>query len=195
VRGYRAGQGISTGARRAILHLVLEGRISTYDLRPNGRRIILDQVEAGGVDGFLTVAGLRGHFSEAAVDSQVVPIDSGQLERMIEAEPQVAVRLMWMMTRRLQRREDQVQDMVIRDPGQRLAARLLALADGAGLEPGGHAVIPRVSHEKLADMLGLRRETVTQHLSRLRSRGAVRVERDTFELDVELLESIRDRDD
>jgi hypothetical protein len=52
--------------------------------------------------------------------------------------------------------------MTLRDPCHRLPDQLLALAEPVGygrVRPG-----PRLSHETLADMVGLRRETVTLSL-------------------------------
>ena len=67
--------------------------------------------------------------------------------------------------------------MMIRDPTQRLARQLSALASAIG-EPAGDqsVVIPRsVTHQQLADMLGIRRETVTLHLHRLAKLGAINI--------------------
>jgi CRP-like cAMP-binding protein len=174
------------------LHLVLSGRLCLFDLTPDGRRLILDYVEPGGLDGYLAVAGLRGHFTEALAPTEVVSIGRTALDQMLLAEPRLALNLLWSMSRRLQRRQDQVERMCLRDPTQRLAAQLLALAEAVGERREGWWHIPRLSHEGLADMLGLRRETVTLHLARLRRMGAVRVEGDRFRLKADALATIRD---
>ncbi|HEY7201240.1 MAG TPA: helix-turn-helix domain-containing protein, partial [Candidatus Dormibacteraeota bacterium] len=73
----------------------------------------------------------------------------------------------------------------------RIAAQLLALSDMNG-DGRREAASPRLSHEAIADLLGLRRETVTLHLARLRRMGALRVEDHRFRLNVGLLEAVRD---
>ncbi|HYW25136.1 MAG TPA: Crp/Fnr family transcriptional regulator [Terriglobales bacterium] len=192
VREYAAGETVAEPSRRRpALHLLLSGRLRVFEVSGTGRRIVLDYIEPGGIDGLLTMAGLRGHFTEAVLPSEVVTITRPAFDDMIAAEPRLAVNLLWIMSRRLRRREDQVTRLMLRDPGQRIAAQLLALsdrADGQQVE----AWSPRLSHEALADLLGLRRETVTLHLARLRRMGALRVEERRFHLDVRLLEAIRD---
>jgi CRP/FNR family transcriptional regulator len=179
---------------RSALHLMLSGRCQVSDVTSDGRRIILDYVQPGGMDGFLALAGLRGHFIEAVTPSDVVTIDRRTLDDMLQAEPRLAANLLWPMTRHLRRREDHVRRLIMRDPSQRLAAQLIELADLLGEPARSPATCPRMSHEALADLLGLRRETVTLHLARLRGLGAMRVERDRFTLNLDLLAAVRDGD-
>jgi CRP/FNR family transcriptional regulator len=195
LREYGAGEIVTEPSlRRAGLSIVLSGRLQVFDVTSGGRRVILDYVEPGGVDGFLAVSGLQSHFTQALVPSDVVGVGRDVLERMLLAEPRLAVNLLWFMSRRLRRREDQVTRMTLRDPSQRLAAQLLSLAeaeDDAG-PAAAEAQCPRLSHDALADLVGLRRETVTLHLSRLRRLGAVHVESGRFRFDVRMLEAVRD---
>lgn len=189
---YAAGEIVSDPAlRRSALHLLLSGRLRVYDVTGGGRRVIFDHIDPGGVDSMLTVAGLRGHFTEAVASSEVVTIPRPVVEEMLEAEPRLALNLLWTMSRRLRRHEDHLTRLALRDPDQRIAAQLLALADG-DRDPRGIATSPRLSHDALADLLGLRRETVTLHLARLRRMGALRVEERRFRLNVGLLEAVRD---
>jgi CRP-like cAMP-binding protein len=193
LREYAAGETVAEpGARRAALHLLLSGRLRVFEVTRAGRRIIFDLVEPGGVDGMLTLAGLLGHFTQAVVRSEVVSVPRQTFEDMVAVEPRLALNLLWITSRRLRRREDQLTRLTLRDTGQRIAAQLLALSgdlDGQGNE---EASCPRLSHEALADLLGLRRETVTLHLARLRRMGALRVEDRRFHLDIHLLEAVRD---
>ena len=146
-RLYVAGETVALpGSRRPVLQLILSGRLCLFDLTPDGRRLILDYVEAGGFDGYLAVAGLRGHFSEAMVPTEVVSISRSLLDQLLLAEPRLALNLLWSMSRRLHRREDQVERMCLRDPTQRLAAQLLALAEAIGQRQEGWWVTPRLSH-------------------------------------------------
>ncbi|HKF75033.1 MAG TPA: Crp/Fnr family transcriptional regulator [Candidatus Dormibacteraeota bacterium] len=195
VRCYGPGETVAEPSHpRSALHLILSGRCQVSDVTSDGRRIILDYVQPGGIDGFLTMAGMRGHFIEAVTSSDVVTIDRETLDEMLQAEPRLAANLLWPMTRHLRRREDHVRRLIMRDPSQRLAAQLIELADLLG-EPGRRpATCPRMSHEALADLLGLRRETVTLHLARLRRLGAMRVEPDRFLLNLDLLAAVRDGD-
>jgi CRP/FNR family transcriptional regulator, cyclic AMP receptor protein len=114
------------------------------------------------------------------------------IANLIHQDPQFAINLLRAAGERLQRREEQLKRLTLRDPAQRLAGQLLALSDHV-TAADGMCSIRRVSHEALGDMLGLARETVTLHLGRLRRLGAVRVEGDLFVLDRGLLTAVKDR--
>jgi CRP-like cAMP-binding protein len=193
LREYAAGETVAEPSlRRAALHLVLSGPLCVFEVTPAGKRIIFDHVEPGGVDGMLRVAGVRGHFTQAVIRSEVVTVPRQAFEDMAAAELQLGLNLLWIMSRGLRTREDQLTRLTMRDTGQRLAAQVLALSgDRDGQEPR-EGSCPRLSHEALADLLGLRRETVTVHLARLRRMGALRVEDHRFHLQVRLLQAVRD---
>lgn len=58
---------------RSALHLMLSGRCQAFDATSAGRRIILDYVQPGGIDGFLALAALR--------DGDLTPAAAGPARR------------------------------------------------------------------------------------------------------------------
>jgi CRP/FNR family cyclic AMP-dependent transcriptional regulator len=168
------------GTNRGLLQLLLEGHLKAYQLTLDGRELLLELIEPGGFDGILTLAGRRGHFTEAILDSVVQSIPLPLLEQLMGAEPRIAHNLLWMIAARLENREEHLESMALRDPTRRLARQLLALQETLGHKPGNEEtwarLAPRLTHQTLADMLGLRRETVTLHLHRLIQADAVRVD-------------------
>jgi len=191
-RVFAAGETVSRpDTSWPVMQLLVEGRLCVFELTRDGRRIVLDYVDPGGVDGMVT-SGRRGHFAVALVRSRVAAVGPALVANLIHRDPQFAINLLRAAGERLQRREEQIQRLTLRDPAQRLAGQLLALSEHA-TGTGGTCSIPRVSHEALGDMLGLARETVTLHLGRLRRLGAVRVEGDRFVIDRELLTAVNDR--
>ena len=191
-RVFAAGETVSRPETSwPVMQLLVEGRLCLFELTRDGRRIILDYVHAGGVDG-MVVAGRRGHFAVALERSRVAAMGPALIANLIHLDPQFAINLLRAAGERLQRREEQIRRLTLRDPAQRLAGQLLALSDHVSAA-GRTCSIPRVSHEALGDMLGLARETVTLHLGKLRSLGAVRVEGGQFVLDRDLLTTINDR--
>lgn len=177
--------------------LVLAGRLHSYVVLPDGRRLLFEIVREGGIDGLLNIApGLEGHFTEAVRPSVVATLTRDMLERLIDAEPRVAVNLMRLLMVRLERREMQLESATHHDAIRRVARLLLALSTylgspgSAGGPPGVVELRPRPSHQVLADMLGLRRETITLTIGLLRNARAVRVERDHLVLLRPALEEI-----
>lgn len=177
--------------------LVLAGRLHSYVVLPDGRRLLFEIVREGGIDGLLNIApGLEGHFTEAVRPSVVATLTRDVLERLIDAEPRVAVNLMRVLLVRLERRETQLESATHHDAIRRVARLLLALSTYLGSPgpstgpPGVVELRPRPSHQVLADMLGLRRETITLTIGLLRNARAVRVERDHLVLLRSALEEI-----
>jgi len=191
-RVFAAGETVSRpDTSWPVMQLLLEGRLCLFELTRDGRRIILDHLDQGDVDGMI-MAGRRGHFAVAMERSRVAAMGPALIANLIHVDPQFAINLLRAAGERLQRREEQLERLTLRDPAQRLAGQLLALSDHV-TGADGLCSIPRVSHEALSDMLGLARETVTLHLGKLRRLGAVRVEGDRFVLHRELLTSINER--
>jgi len=93
------------------------------------------------------------------------------VERLITSKPLVAIRLLGMMGKRLREMEERLQQSLFRDVPSRLAALLLRLRT----ENGSDTI--ELTHEQLAERLGVYRETVTTALSHLRSEGMISMAR------------------
>lgn len=113
------------------LYLLLEGRLRAYQLTRAGRKLVLEIIPPGGFDGLLPMLGQRGHFSEAAEDAVVAALDWPLLEEFFQADPAIIRRLVDLVATRLERREEHLESMVIRDPAQVAAEQ--AAADRAAL--------------------------------------------------------------
>lgn len=176
--------------------LVFEGALLSYVLLPDGRRILFEVIRPGGVEGVLNVAvEVEGHFSEAAEQSVVAPLDRRTLDALMDAEPVIGRTLMRLTLSRLHRREAQLQAVIHHEATRRVASMLLTLMKYTGRpSSNGKAplveIVPRPTHQVLADMVGLRRETVTIEMGRLRQTGAIRVAGSTLVLNQELLTNV-----
>lgn len=181
------------GVTPGLLYLVLRGRLRAYQMTVDGHELLLELIPEGGFDGLLSVAGRRGHFTEADDDSVVASIALPTLERLIALEPRVASNLIQLIIERLEGREEHLEIVALHDPTQRLGRQLLALGDTLGRKHGNRVALgTRLTHQMLADMLGVRRETVTLHLGQLTEMGAVSVEKGRFLLDVDVLNKVID---
>jgi CRP-like cAMP-binding protein len=188
------GQLLNTpGVTPGLLYLVLRGRLRAYQMTADGRELLLELIPEGGFDGLLSIAGRRGHFTAAEVDSEVASLALPMLERLIALDSRIATNLIHLIVDRLEGREEHLEAVVLHDPTQRLARQLVALGETLGARQGTMmALRPRITHQMLADMLGVRRETVTLHLGRLIELSAVSIQKGRFVLQMEILRKIVD---
>ena len=170
-------------ATPAHVHLVLSGRLQAYLLNSTGHQLLLEIIAPGGMDGVMSVTGQPGHFLQAMSDSVVVSLTASQIERLAAAEPGIWLTLVGSMGARLQAREEQMESMSSRGAAG-LARLLLSLAKAHGSTAGPRCGLElRLTHQMLADMLGVRRETVTVQWPSLISSGAVEMIDGTMLLD------------
>ena len=187
-----AGTVLNTPATTGSLHLVLRGRLQSYRLTPSGHQLLLEIVEVGSVDGILPVAGQPGHFTQALIDSVVLSLSRERVQRLVEAEPMVGQRLLLLAAARVEAREEQMESMASRG-APALALLLLALGRTVGHKNGSGVILePRLTHQMLADMLGVRRETVSVQLPELSRKGGVQVRGGHFVLNRHALEGLAD---
>jgi CRP/FNR family cyclic AMP-dependent transcriptional regulator len=192
IRSVKRGAVLTSPAGRARqLHLVLAGELRAYNVTSDGRELLLELIPAGGFDGILSITGRRGHFTAALVDSTIATMGMQHLECLTAAHPRVATNLIDMLVERIERREHHLNAMALHSPDQRLARQLLALADSSDHQSGNRVTLDRrITHQMLADMLGLRRETVTLHVAQLGRRGALQRRGRRIELNIEIVRGV-----
>ena len=162
------------GALRNELLLVLDGFLYSYELTDDGGRVLFEVVGPGGFDGAVGVLGGVAHFTEAASAARVASVAQADVDRAMERDSRLASNLMRALVGRISRREHQLTAAALKDPSKQIAKQLLAIAEPLREGRGDTARLPmRMTHQQIADMLGIRRETVTLHLHQLARTGAV----------------------
>ncbi len=167
------------GQTGEVLFILKKGRVQLYRLSAEGRKLVFATLDAGTVFGEMSLIGqgMYDSFAEAIESCTICVMSRRDVERLLQEKPHLGIRLLELVARRLQEVEVQLEDVAFRSVPARLAALLVRLAaDGAGDVPQG-AVIDGLTHQDLADMLGVYRETVTTTLAELRGTGIISVAR------------------
>ncbi|MGH7862855.1 MAG: Crp/Fnr family transcriptional regulator, partial [Candidatus Dormibacteraceae bacterium] len=151
------------------LFLLKRGRVQLYRLTPAGKRLELATLEPGTFFGEMPLLGesLRHAYAEAASDCLLCVMSRADVERLIRGHPQVALRMMEVLGRRLALAEARLEEMAYRSVAGRIAAVLLRLNQ----ERGDRLVA--ITHQELGDMIGALRETVTKTLDEFQAAGLV----------------------
>jgi CRP-like cAMP-binding protein len=154
-----------------IVFILKQGQVDLYRLAPDGRKLIVARVGPHTVFGQMALIGqgMYGSFAEAAEECLLCVLSRSDLEGLVSRNPAVGLRLLTVVSERLQAREAELEALAFRDLPTRLATLLLQEA-GASDTVAGH------SHQHLAERLGTYRETVSHLLGRFRAEGLVAVE-------------------
>ena len=151
-----------------VLFLLKKGKIQAYTLTAEGKRLIIETIGPGTFFGEmpLTAQSMHQTFAEATENSLVCVLSRGDLERLLQRKPKVAVRLVEILSRRLEETRTKLEEATFRNATTRVCLALLRLATGTSELPG-------LTHQELADSVGLYRETVTNILNHLQAKGLV----------------------
>lgn len=170
MRTCRKGQILYAQEDRAeVLFLLKRGRVQIYRLTPTGKRLELSIVEPGTFFGEMPLLGesLRHAYAEASEDALVCVMSRIDVERLMREHPQVALRMIEALGRRLALCEARLEEVAYRSVPARLAAVLLRLSN----ETAGEEL--RITHQEVGDLIGALRESVTKVLDEFQRAGLV----------------------
>lgn len=154
-----------------VVFILKRGKVELYRLAGEGRKIVVASLGPHTIFGEMGLIGQRMHhcFAEAVDECLICVLRRRDLETLVRRNPEVGLRLLADLGRRLEEREADLAALAFATVPTRLATLLLREADGYGTVSG-------YSHQELADRLGIYRETVSQVLARFRNEGLVSVE-------------------
>lgn len=155
------------------LFLLKTGRVQIYRLTPEGKRLELATITPGTFFGEMPLLGQHMYqgFAEAVEPSVICVLGQADLQRILLAKPQVALRMLEVLGRRLVDRETRLEELAYRSVPARVATVLARLVAERG------PVLEGLTHNDLAEMVGAYRETVTKTLDEFRVQGLVELRR------------------
>jgi CRP/FNR family transcriptional regulator len=179
--------------RAEALFMLKRGRVRIYRVSPDGKEFTLDVVGPGQVFGemSLTAQRLENAYAEAMEPMVVCVLKREDLERLVMDKPQVGLKVMSVLSERLSRAEDRMEDMALKEVPARLASFVLQLIESEGVVTReGYKIPTRYTHRQLAAVIGSKRETVTKSFTQLQRAGAVELRRRRIHVkDIEALKS------
>jgi CRP-like cAMP-binding protein len=172
------GQTLPDALCSGALHLLVTGRLWVRYFGSQGRELVVGDLLPGQWCGLHT----PGHqpslhlVAEAAESSLIASLDAAVVQELVTREPAMlramlegANRLIWSLVAR-------VVDMGTLSVRGRLHARLLTLAERAGVQHNQALLLPAPTQASLAALLGSSREEVAREMSRLVRLGLLRRE-------------------
>ncbi len=154
---------------------VKAGKVKLTVVSPQGKEAVVSMIEPAHFFGEGGLAGqpLRMSTALSVEDSTIVRIEKGAMIRVLHDEPVFSERFMAYLLSRNVRIEEDLIDQLFNSSEKRLARILLLLAR-FGKE--GHTeliVIPKISQETLAEMIGTTRSRVSFFMNKFKKLGLI----------------------
>jgi CRP/FNR family transcriptional regulator len=154
------------------LYVIVSGRLKVYKTSPRGRHQILLLLGQGETVGEAAMfAGETFPASAEAVEAaEVFSLPRNTFLEVIRAEPEVAMRLLGALSRRMRSFASMIEDLSLREVSERLAGHLLRL-ESERVSTG--TIELDVTKTQLAATFGTVPETLSRAFQQLRKIGAI----------------------
>ncbi len=164
------------GAESPGAFVVMQGQVRIATTAEDGREVTLGVLGPGDVIGEMSLIDGEPVSADAtALDACVLmAIERGRFLRQLRTSPDLCLRLMAVLTRRLRRSNAALEEMALLPLPVRLGRVLLRLAKDYGAPvPGGTRIEVRLSQKDLAAIAGASREKVNRQLRLWEDAGAI----------------------
>ncbi|MCH7541645.1 Crp/Fnr family transcriptional regulator [Patescibacteria group bacterium] len=159
------------------VYIIKRGQVKLYQLTEDGKRVIIDTLGPGGVFGNFGSDDQGQNFAQATSDTFICIAKKNTFFDTISQKPDVSSKLMMMLFDQITQARDYIAAMAGGNVLSKLKYKLTELGGKYGEEKSGKVKITqRFTHEEIADMIGVSRETITKLLGSLRRRGIIELE-------------------
>ena len=164
----------SQGDTTDAVFYVQAGKVKLTVVSPHGKEAVIAILEPGSFFGEGCLAGQRVQLATATIvdEARIVRIDKQSMLQLLQDDHTFSTLfLAYMLARNLRIQEDLV-DQLFNSSEKRLA-RILLLMAHSGREGKPEVVIPKISQETLAEMIGTTRSRVSFFMTRFKKRGLI----------------------
>lgn len=172
-KNFKSGENVYPGGQKGpAAAVVRSGKVNIVRTAATGKDLPIKTVEAGTIFGDLPALGqsMFGAKAVAAEAAKVSYISSGDFDKLAAASPSVAANIAKKLGERLVDAEKRHEQSAFQPVTARIATMLLEGA-GSGNEVTG------LTHQQIAERLGVYRETVTNAIAELKGDKLIKVGR------------------
>jgi CRP-like cAMP-binding protein len=183
---------LTKGPPVPFLCFLLEGRLQAVDFTVEGREVGLYFVDQGDYFGELSMIDgeAQPEFLIATGRAQVVLLPGAEIRPVLFSNPQLAETLTRRLAQRVRHQLNQRQVLGLSNPLHRICAQLqIMIATTPGNTPQVN-IIRAPTHQELAIMVNLTRETVTRTFQVLQSQGVLVRQGDNLVVDKPKLDQL-----
>jgi CRP/FNR family cyclic AMP-dependent transcriptional regulator len=165
----------SQGDREDAVFYIQSGSVKLIVNSPGGKEAVIAILSAGsflGEESIATTQPLRMATAVAITDGTALRIEKKEMLRALHAEHALSdLFVSYLLARNVRVQEDLVDQLF--NPGEKRLARVLLLLAHFGKEGVPVDVVPKISQEVLAEMVGTTRARVNYFMNRFRKMGFI----------------------
>ena len=153
-----------------VLFLVQHGRVKISAISAQGKEAILVLPRAGDFIGEEAIIHGNSTYittATAITDSALTPIEVKEFRRLIQEQPGFSELFLSFLLSRNKQLQESLADQLFDQSEKRLAKILLSLS-GVENDETSKAVVPQVTHQTLAEMVGTTRPRISFFLNRFK---------------------------
>ena len=161
------------------LYFIQRGQVRTYRIGEGDSGRLLEILGPGDWCGEAALGAQTEYGEQAAavVASVVYEVPATALTDAFAQEPGLAMELMKQLAGKLSAAREDAAELVFQDCHHRLLKILVRFSHSAAASPHPEGVVLRITHQQLAQAVGVARETVSLALTQLRQANVLRTGR------------------
>lgn len=161
------------------VYIIHEGLVFLSFIDKNGKKVVLDILSPGSIFGDLDFTEDSSYiddslFIEPFKSANVCEMSKNEFKKIVTNNPEFALNLLSNLSKKLTTLGQKAGTLITSSVEARLIAQILQLGQEHGTEEKDKVRLNiKVTHEKLAEMVGAARETVSDTLSDLKKRRII----------------------
>lgn len=167
-RSYERGEVIfPEGSQGDVMYVIREGRVIIKREHAGGRTIALTEMGPGDLFGELAIFDkeARSATAECVEPTKVVALTSGDVTRVLHRNPDIAVKLLQQLSRRIRAANSRIGDQYFQSTEGRIVNVVLGLAEQQNDGVAAPGVYVHANQSQIAQLASTSRETVSRFLA------------------------------
>lgn len=165
------------GEKSDRLFIINKGRVKVSKFTIDGKEQILYILTSGEFFGELHLFNSDevNNFSVYAIaDTEICLLTKADIDRIMEANPEISLKLLKALTKRLAHTENLAQNLATKDPEVRIAHMILEFCQKFGTKKKDGILIELpITREEIASYVGVTRETISRKFSKFENLGLI----------------------
>lgn len=166
------------------LYFLIQGRVKTGTFSSEGREIIKELISPEGLFGDLALAGeeMRSEFAQSLHDgADYLVIKLTDFKKLMQDNQRLVFACMHHISQRLQRVEERLANLVVKDARERIIEFLLETATREGRRVGYETLVKHhLTQQEIASLTGTSRQTVTSVFNELKRSNLIYFNRNSI---------------